>query len=107
MAERRAYTADCSGFHLEAQECPECQPGDAWAPALVGGALAWGLALLSGVGAPGRVLAATLGAGAGALASRFHLNLDWDPDRLHPRRRRPPADDRPPAEARPEREEPR
>ena len=85
MAERRTWSADLSGLRVEAVECPE-QHDEGWTPALVGGALGWGAALMAGVGAPGRVLATALGALGGCLATRYHLNLDWDPNRV-PRRR--------------------
>lgn len=97
MAERRTWSADLSGLHVEAVECPE-QRDEGWTPALVGGALGWGAALLAGVGAPGRVLATALGALGGSLATRYHLNLDWDPDRIRRGRADAPAPDATPNE---------
>lgn len=90
MAERRTWSADLSGLHVEALERPE-QHDEGWTPALVGGAIGWGGALLAGIGAPGRVLAAALGALGGSIAARYRVELDWDPDRLRPRAEVPDA----------------
>lgn len=71
-----------SGFSYEAEPCPECRGSERLKAIAGGGALGYGLSLLLGGSAAARLLGAGLGAGLGALASRWHLRLEWDPEAL-------------------------
>lgn len=73
-----------SGLRWEAERCPDARPGDALRPACLGGLVGLGIGLLGRLPAPVRLAAVAAGAAAGALASHYHLNLDWDPDHLRP-----------------------
>jgi hypothetical protein len=90
-SDQRSRARNRSTLQWQATRCPDTRPGDTWAPAFVGGTLGWGLALLSGVSGPSRVLAAALGAAGGAIASQFHVRVDWDPDRWRDAPSSPPA----------------
>ena len=71
-----------SGLRWEVERCPDATLRDALTPAAAGGALGLVASLL--VRAPGslRLVGAAAGAALGAFASQYHMNLDWDPDRL-------------------------
>lgn len=76
------FTGRFSGFSYEAERCPACGSGEQLKGAAGGGFLAYGLTLLLGASPAGRLLAAGVGAIAGALASQWHLRVDWDPEAL-------------------------
>lgn len=87
----RAYMADgrrggfkgsISGVKLEVEPCPDCSREDTIKGAAVGGAAGFGLLWLLGASPVGRLIMAAVGAGLGAAASRYHVYLDWDPDRV-------------------------
>lgn len=76
------YSGRLSGLSYEAERCPECGSGEQLKGAAGGGLIGWGLTLLLGASPGGRLLGAGVGAVVGALASRWHLRLDWDPEAL-------------------------
>lgn len=75
-------TGKVSGLSWEAERCPDASPDDALKTAFGGTLVGYGLGFLFGFSRTGRFLSAGLGACAGAIASRYHLNVDWDPDAL-------------------------
>lgn len=85
-----------SGLKVEVEPCPDCSREDTLKGAAVGGALGFGLSLLTRGTFMGRLIGAGLGAAAGALASRYHLYMDWDPDRVR-YGENPPTPPAPPA----------
>lgn len=78
----RRFSGRFSGFSYEAERCPACGPGERLKGAAGGGVLGYGLTLLLGASPGGRLLGAGVGALVGALASQWHLRLDWDPEAL-------------------------
>ena len=99
--EVRRYTGELSGLSWEVEACPDCVQGDTLKAAAGGGLIAWGAAMLLGIRSPGRLLAGVVGAAAGALASNFHMNFDWDPDRFRGEAQQDEDEDDGPAEAQP------
>ncbi len=71
-----------SGLRWEAERCPEARWSDAPTPAAVGALIGFAAALFGRAPGSLRLIGAAAGAAVGALASQYHLNLDWDPDRL-------------------------
>ncbi len=65
----------------EAEECPDGRGRDGVLAVAGGGGLGWLAGMLLGLSPMGRLLGALVGAGAGAALSRFHVRLDWDPDK--------------------------
>lgn len=78
----RRLTGRFSGLSYEAERCPACGSGEQLKGAAGGGFLGYGLGLLLGASPVGRLLGAGVGAIAGALASQWHLRVDWDPEAL-------------------------
>jgi len=78
-AARRRYAGGFSGLRYEAEACPDAD--GALKAAAVGGAAGFAGAWLIGAHPVFRLLAAGAGAAAGAVLTRYHLYLDWDPDR--------------------------
>lgn len=76
------FTGRFAGFSYEAERCPACGSDEQLKGAAGGGILGYGLTLLLGASPAGRLLAAGVGAITGALASQWHLRLDWDPEAL-------------------------
>lgn len=68
-----------SGLKVEVERCPEAETNMQTAVGL--GAGAWGTGWLLGWSPVGRLLGAAVGASVGALANRYHVYIDWDPDR--------------------------
>ncbi|MBL4849828.1 MAG: hypothetical protein JKY65_30235 [Planctomycetes bacterium] len=66
------------GLSWEAEPVPE--PLDAFRPALVGGMVGWGVAIFMGARSPSQLLLTCLGAAAGAIAARYRVRLEWDPE---------------------------
>ncbi len=77
----RRYAGSYSGLRYEAEACPECCSRQALEGAAWGGAIGWAASMLLGGGASARILGAAAGAAAGAALRRWHLRLEWDPDR--------------------------
>ncbi len=76
------FTGRFAGFSYEAERCPACGSDERLKGAAGGGLLGYGLTLLLGASPAGRLLAAGVGAVTGALASQWHLRVDWDPEAL-------------------------
>lgn len=76
------FSGRFSGFSYEAERCPACGSGEQLKGAAGGGFLGYGLTLLLGASPGGRLLAAGVGAIVGAVASQWHLRVDWDPEAL-------------------------
>jgi hypothetical protein len=89
----RRITGKLSGLSYDAEPCPESTSRDQLKGAAGGGLLGWGVSFLLGASPGGRLMALLLGAGAGALAAKWHLRVDWDPEAL--RRSPPPRSDEP------------
>jgi hypothetical protein len=81
-AKAGGFKGSLSGLKLEVERCPDCSREDSIKGAAVGGAVGYGVSWLLGGSLVGRVVGAALGATTGALAARYHLYLDWDPDRV-------------------------
>lgn len=71
-----------AGLRYTSEPCPDATRGDVFKSAALGGGLGWGLSLLLGASPWGRIVSAAAGALVGTYASRHHVYLDWDPDRL-------------------------
>lgn len=82
----------CSGLEWEVEEVPG--GGQPMTDTLLAGAVGYGVGFLLGFSPFGRILSAAAGAVGSHLASRYHVNLDWDPDRGAPKRD-PEPDHRP------------
>lgn len=76
------FKGSLSGLKVEVEPCPDCSREDTFKGAAVGGALGFALSWLLGGTLVGRLIGAAVGAGSGALAARYHLYVDWDPDRV-------------------------
>ena len=76
------FKGSLSGLKLEVEPCPDCSREDTVKGAAIGGAAGFGLSWLLGGSFLGRLIAVAAGAATGALASRYHVYLDWDPDRV-------------------------
>ncbi len=87
--ESRTYKGKLGGLRWEAESCPDATSPDTLKATAGGGLLGFGGAILMGLPPQLRLVAVAAGAIAGALASRYHLNLDWDPDFM----RDSPSDD--------------
>ena len=77
-----AHRGKISGLSWETERCPDAQAGDGLKPAAIGGLIGFGLGHLLRAAPRGRLLLCAAGAFGGFLASRHHLNVDWDPDAL-------------------------
>lgn len=75
---------ECSfaGLRYTSEPCPDATHSDAFKSAALGGGGAWLAAALLGASPLARLAAVAAGAFAGSFASRHHVYLDWDPDRL-------------------------
>ena len=80
--EPKSYSGKLGGLRWEAEPCPDAAQGDTIKLGAGGGLVGFASALLMGLPPQLRLVAAAAGAIAGAVASRYHLNLDWDPDSL-------------------------
>ena len=88
--EPQSYSGKLGGLRWEAEACPDATSRET-IKATAGGSLAgFASAFLLGLPPQLRLVAAAAGGLAGALASKYHLNLDWDPDSL---RGTPPSDE--------------
>lgn len=85
----RRVTGSFSGLRYDAEPCPESTTRDQVKAAAGGGLVGWGLTFLLGASPAGRLLGLLVGGATGALAARWHLRVDWDPEAL--RRSNPPA----------------
>ena len=96
MSERReprdpgTYGGQISGLRWEAEKCPDASDGDLLKVGLGGGAIGFVGGLLMGFSPPMRLIAAAFGALIAQTSTRYHINLDWDPDAL--RGAPPPSD---------------
>jgi hypothetical protein len=97
MAEKRddqatgQHSGALSGLRWEAEECPDATSSDIFRSTAGGGAIGFVSGLLLGMSPAMRIVAALAGAAVGHVSSKYHLNLDWDPDQL-----RGGGDDEPP-----------
>jgi len=82
QSESHRWSGRISGLRWDVERCPDARWKDAVEPGVVGGLGGLLLGGLSRATPHGRLLVAALGAAAGVFASRYHVNLDWDPDRL-------------------------
>ena len=79
----KRVTGKFSGLSYEAEPCPECRLTDQLKGAAGGGLIGWGAAtFLLGASPFGRLLGAGLGLAAGAVAAKWHVRVDWDPEAL-------------------------
>ena len=78
----KRFSGSMSGLHWEVEQCPDASPNDALKPAFLGGLLGFAVGFLTHTGMPGRLLLTGVGAVLGASASKYHVNVDWDPDHL-------------------------
>ena len=93
MSEARdpgSYKGQISGLRWEAEKCPDAEDGDSMKATLGGGAVGFVGGILMGLPPQLRLVAAVVGAALGHVTTKYHVNLDWDPDAL---RRAPPPDD--------------
>ena len=94
MSERQepgTYKGRISGLRWEAEACPDARGEDTLKNAAIGGGVGYLSAILLGVSPQLRLVVAGLGALAGHVATKYHLNLDWDPDQLRGDEPPPPA----------------
>lgn len=85
-------SGNVSGLRWEAEECPDATSSDVFRSTASGGAIGFVSGMLLGMSPGLRIVAALAGAAVGHVASKYHLNLDWDPDQL----RGGGSDDEPP-----------
>lgn len=78
----RRVSGKLSGLSYEAEPCPECQLSDQMRGGAIGGVIGWAASLVLGASPFGRLLGAGLGIAAGAVAAKWHLRVDWDPEAL-------------------------
>lgn len=77
----RRWSGRLAGMSYEAEECPDGRGRDGVLAVAGGGGLGWLAGMVLGMSPVGRIIGALVGAGAGAVLSRFHFRLDWDPDK--------------------------
>jgi hypothetical protein len=80
--EPRRVTGKISGLSYEAEACPECRLSDQLRSGTIGGVVGWVSTLLLGAPPFGRMLGAAAGIAVGAVAAKWHLRVDWDPEAL-------------------------
>lgn len=78
----KRVTGRFSGLSYEAEPCPECRLSDQLKGGAGGGLIGYGLTLLLGASPFGRLVGAGLGLAAGAVAAKWHVRVDWDPEAL-------------------------
>lgn len=78
----KRFSGKFSGFSYDAESCPDCGTNDQLKGAAGGGLIGWGVMLLFGGSGAGRILGLGLGAALGAVAAKWHLRVDWDPEAL-------------------------
>jgi hypothetical protein len=78
----KRVTGRFSGLSYEAEPCPECRLSDQLKGAFGGGLVGYGLSFLLGGSSFGRLIGAGLGLAAGAVAAKWHVRVDWDPEAL-------------------------
>ncbi len=93
------YGGRVSGLRWEVERCPDATLRDAVTPAAAGGALGLVASLLVRAPGPLRLFGLAAGAALGAFASQYHMNVDWDPDRLRGEPEPPAPPSTPPGEA--------
>jgi hypothetical protein len=74
------YSGKLGGLRWEAESCPDATTEDSLKLSAGGGLVGFASALLMGLPPQLRLVVAAAGAIAGAVASKYHLNVDWDPD---------------------------
>ena len=87
------YSGQISGLRWEAERCPDAEDSDSLKATLGGGALGFVGGLLMGMPPQLRLVAAAVGAAFGHVTTKYHINLDWDPDALRPPAPRDDDDD--------------
>lgn len=78
----KRFSGRLSGFSYEAESCPDCGTNDQLKAAAGGSLIGWGTMLLFGSSGAGRILGLGIGAALGAIAAKWHLRVDWDPEAL-------------------------
>lgn len=78
----KRFSGKFSGFSYDAESCPDCGTNDQLKGAAGGGLIGWGVMLLFGGSSAGRILGLGIGAALGAVAAKWHLRVDWDPEAL-------------------------
>jgi hypothetical protein len=74
-----------SGLKLEIERCPDAADSTCMKNAAGLGVGTWGAGWLLGWSPMGRLMGAAVGATVGILAGRYHVYMDWDPDRARGR----------------------